>query len=82
MTALRKAAYPDCNATLTREEIAAQFALADPDLEPMEGPTRVPTTWRGPVWFERDLGTGRVTARGAIETLTRLTHSDREELRP
>lgn len=57
------------------------FALADPDPAPIEGPPRVATTWRGPVWFERDLGTGKVLARG-VAIPPRAERPNGEETRP
>ncbi len=86
MNAVRKT-YPDCDATLTHDELtreqrSAPFRLPEAEDFAIEGKTRAPVTWRGPVWFERELGTGRVTARGAVAPLARLTQPDREEFRP
>lgn len=44
--------YPDCDATLTRAEREAPFAISEPDNDPLPARTRMLVVWDGPLWAE------------------------------
>lgn len=54
-------------ATLTQAELAAPFALAQPEPEPMPWPARTAIVWDGPRWAEIDPATGEIIAEGEAE---------------
>lgn len=54
-------------AELTRESIAAAFALAEPDHDPLPLPYRLPCEWDGAQWTEFNPATGEIIASGTVE---------------
>lgn len=59
------------------------FRLPAPDAEPLPKVTRTALLWDGAYAYrEIDPATGATVALGSVMDLVRLTHPDREELRP
>ncbi|HML29535.1 MAG TPA: hypothetical protein PKE16_11995 [Hyphomicrobium sp.] len=54
---------------LMEGEHLAVFALAHPELSPIETPTRLALDWDGDIWIERDPMTGNEIGRGTREAI-------------